>query len=349
MKVTAKQIAEALQLSPSAVSLALNDKPGVSEDTKLRIFRKARELGYRTEKFVPPSGSANIRFVIYMAGRNVVKEISFHSIVLRGIEVQAKELGYNVLVSYLDIHDSTPTQIAALGQDVAGVLLLGTEFQERDSICDTILRELHCPVVVIDGNLFRNDVDCVVTDNLHGAYQAFEYLYHLGHRRIGYFRSKQQIPNFLERKRGAEMSIAQHRDLIAEELPVNFSTSKAYQDVCNWLEKKPDLPTAFFADSDVMAFGAMQAFAHHGYRIPEDVSIVGFDDMPACGMVSPPLTSIRVMKNQTGKTAMRLLHERIQAGETDSSHIHIIIATQLKLRSSVSAPKEKAGRAGTDR
>ncbi len=342
MNVTAREIAEMLKVSPSAVSLALNGKPGISEETRKKIMEKARELGYRSgigqsQAKLPPS----VRFVVYINGKNVVKEISFHSIVLRGIEAKAKELGYNVLVHYFEQRNGGVEQIAALAQDVEGVLLLGTEFQGYDETCAAILNTVKCPVVVIDNNLFRDDVDCIVTDNTCGAYQAVEYLWSCGHRRIGYFCSKDLIPNFSERSAGVHMAVKNHPDVALERIPVSFATEKAHRDVCDWLKDKKEIPTGFFADSDVIAFGAMQAFARFGYRIPEDVSIVGFDDMPACEMVSPPLTSIRVMKNQTGAIAMQRLHERIVCAKEkrpDPVHLHITISTKLKERNSVAAP-----------
>jgi DNA-binding LacI/PurR family transcriptional regulator len=345
MNITAKEIAEILQVSPSAVSLALNGKPGISEETRKRIVDKATELGYRTvigqsQTKLPPS----VRFVVYIDGKNVVKEISFHSIVLRGIEAKAKELGYNVQVHYFDQRNSGVEQIVALAQDVEGVLLLGTEFQGYDESCAAILNTIKCPVVVIDNNLFRNDVDCIVTDNTYGAFQAVEYLWTWGHKRIGYFSSKDLIPNFTERNTGVHMAVQSHPDVALERIPVSFATEKAYRDICEWLKDKKDIPTGFFADSDVIAFGAMQAFAHFGYRIPTDVSIVGFDDMPACEMVSPPLTSIRVMKSQTGAAAMQRLHERIicaRAKAPDPIHMHITISTKLKERNSVAVPRKE--------
>ena len=311
---------------------------------------KAAELGYRVAA-APKAAKlpASVRFIIYTNGLNVVKEISFHSIILRGVEAMAKELGYNVLVSYFDHQKAGADQIAALGQDVEGVLILGTELGAPEAGCAAILNNLKCHVVVVDNNLMRDNVDCIVTDNLGGAYQAISYLRRLGHTRIGYLCSRQRIPNFDERGAGVDLAARRHPDVVVERIPVSFSTSKAYREVDEWLQKRKDVPTAFFADSDIIAFGAMQAFDRSGLRVPGDVSIVGFDDMPACEMVSPQLTSVRVMKTQTGRLAMQILHERI-TGERKSAYdginVHIAVSTCIKERNSAAplAPAEGEAR-----
>jgi len=125
---------------------------------------------------------------------------------------------------------------------------------------------------------------------------------------------------------------------------VDFSTEKAYRDICRWLQEQDVLPTAFFADSDVIAFGAIRAFNRFGFRVPEDISVIGFDDMPACEMVSPPLTSIRVMKVMMGSTAMEILHQRITEMDTPSAteqtgRFRIAISTDIKVRRTVAPPR----------
>ena len=261
----------------------------------------------------------------------------------------AKELGYNVLVSYFDHQKAGADQIAALGQDVEGVLILGTELGAPEAGCAAILNNLKCHVVVVDNNLMRDNVDCIVTDNLGGAYQAISYLRRLGHTRIGYLCSRQRIPTSTSAARAWTWPRGATRTWVVERIPVSFSTSKAYREVDEWLQKRKDVPTAFFADSDIIAFGAMQAFDRSGLRVPGDVSIVGFDDMPACEMVSPQLTSVRVMKTQTGRLAMQILHERI-TGERKSAYdginVHIAVSTCIKERNSAAplAPAEGEAR-----
>lgn len=348
MSITAKEIAEMLHVSPSAVSLALNGKPGVSDTTRELILSTASKYNYTVRQNQNSAPIRNIRYVIYFGEGHVVNEISFHSIVLQGIEATAKKLGYNVLVSYYYSDHDEAEQLNAMFQNTAGVILLGTEFNESSGWLSHPFVSQHpeVPLVMVDNKTFHTEIDCIYTDNLRGAYKAIEHLISQGHTNIGYFSSIQRIPNFDERSEGVRRALADHPEATAQVIPVDFSTEKAYRDICRWLKEQHDLPTAFFADSDVIAFGAIRAFNRLGYKVPEDVSVIGFDDMPACEMISPPLTSIRVMKVLMGSKAMEILHQRITemstAPKTEQAGIlRISISTDVKIRRSVTSPRSK--------
>ena len=344
MKTTAKEIASFLQISPSAVSLALNGRPGVSPATRKRVIEAAEQLGYTAFKNLDQvKPLTNLRFIIYTGDQNVVKEISFYSIVLKGIEKEARKMGYNVFVSYLSQKGDLGSQFKTLSRDVDGILLLGTELKMHDEVFKTFKNNADCPIVVVDNNLFDFDTDCVATDNLGGAYQAIRFLAENGHKKIGYICSRQRIPNFDERTEGILLAQKEFPEIEIEKIPVNFSTDRAKEEISAWLKDRPQIPTAFFADSDIIAFGAMQAFNSSGYRIPDDISIIGFDDMPACEMVSPPLTSVQVMKVQMGKQAVQLLHNRIAEAKSSSSsaNYRMLISTKIKVRQSVAPPNPK--------
>jgi LacI family transcriptional regulator len=343
VSITAKEIAKLLKVSPSAVSLALNGKPGVSDTTRELIISTAVKYNYTVpQRQNLPSSTRNIRYVIYVGEGMVVNEISFHYIVLQGIESMAKKLGYNVLVSYLYRNQNEAEQIDSIFQNTAGIILLGSEFDESSNLFNNPLVNQHSdiPVVIVDNKTFHSDVDCIYTDNQRGAYIAVEHLINQGHRKIGYFSSIQRIWNFDQRSEGVQRALKDFPEAQVQIVPVDFSTEKAYRDICQWLEGKPDMPTAFFADSDVIAFGAIRAFHRFGYRVPKDVSIVGFDDMPACEMVSPTLTTIRVMKVLMGSKAVELLHQRINEkinmpNDDMSGVLRTAISTCLKIRHSV--------------
>ena len=346
MSITAKEIAEILNVSPSAVSLALNGKPGVSDATRELIINTAAKYDYAVpQRQNSPSATRNIRYVIYVGEGLVVNEISFHSIVLQGIEARAKKLGYNVLVSYFYSNHDVSEQLNAIFQNTAGIILLGTELDESSGLLAHPIVSQHpeVPIVIVDTETFHAEIDCVFTDNLRGAYKAIEYLIGQGHTQIGYFSSIQRILNFDERSEGVQRAMADHPEATLQVVPVDFSSEKAYHDICLWLKEKSELPTAFFADSDVIAFGAIRAFNRFGYKVPNDVSVIGFDDMPACEMISPPLTTIKVMKVLMGSKAMEILHQRILEGTHAPSAefsgvFRTAISTEVKVRRSVAGP-----------
>ena len=351
MRITAKEIAKMLDVSPSAVSLALNGRPGVSDAMRKLIVNTAAKYNYTVRPSQNPLPAVrNISYVIYVGEGLVVNEVSFHSIVFQGIEAQAKKLGYNVSVSYLYSKQDEEDQMNAILQNTAGVILLGTEFEESSGWLSRYFasRSPNIPIVMVDNMTFHVDIDCICTDNLRGAYKAIEHLISQGHTEIGYFSSIQRILNFDERREGVRLALAGNAQSRLTVVPVQFSSEKAYRDICLWLEKSRGLPTAFFADSDMIAFGAIRAFHKFGYRIPEDISLIGFDDMPACELVSPPLTTIKVMKELMGSKAMELLHQRIVEGmalpSTERTGVfRTAISTHVKVRRSVGAPRGKTG------
>ena len=350
MSITAKEIAEMLNVSPSAVSLALNGRPGVSDATRELIINTAAKYDYTVpQRQNSISATCNIRYVIYVGEGLVVNEISFHSIVLQGIEARAKKLGYNVLVSYFYSNHDETEQLNAIFQNTAGIILLGTELDESSGLLEHPVVKQHpeVPIVIVDTETFHYEIDCVFTDNLRGAYKAIEFLINQGHTKIGYLTSIQRILNFDERSEGVHRAMADHPEATLQVVPVDFSSEKAYRDICLWLKDNNDLPTAFFADSDVIAFGAIRAFNRFDYKVPDDVSILGFDDMPACEMISPQLTSIRVMKVLMGSKAVEILHQRITEMSTASATeqtgvLRIAISTDVKIRRSVTSPRLKS-------
>ena len=312
MAITAKKIAEKLNLSPSAVSLALNGKPGVSDSTRELVLAEAERLGYAKQK-VTTAGPQNIRFVIFLGKqREIIQETTFYSYILQGIEKYAKRYGYNVLVSYYRADEDPTLQLNAISADVTGLIILGTSIERSRLDKLRPLFDLNLPMVMVDNYIESLGIDCVVTDNYRGSYNATKYLLAKGYTALGYLRSKSRIDNFRRRQEGffnaCKEAKCNQNCIIIE---VGISSQKAYDDMSEWLESGNKPPRALLADNDVIATACTRALKAHGYRIPEDVAVIGFDNLPLCTMVEPPLTAIDVNKELIGKTAVNLLHNRI--------------------------------------
>jgi DNA-binding LacI/PurR family transcriptional regulator len=316
MDITAKDIASRLGVSPSAVSLAMNGKPGVSVETREKILAEAVRMGYSVPRRPPLAVAQNIRYIIFLEGGATVKETSFYSIVLQGIEACAKEKGYNVLISYFYSKGDWSDQIAAMAKDAAGFIILATEVEDHhiEKALSHGFQKLGIPTVLVDNATSIVDVDCVVPDNLRGAYHAVTYLLKKGHPDVGYLRSKDRIDSFDERQVGflkarREAGIPDY--VKPQCIDVGISSEQAFYDMCAWLDQGNQPPSALFAENDIIAAAGIRALKTKGYRVPEDVSVVGFDDMPVCTMIDPTLTTIRVMKQQMGSIAMNILYRRI--------------------------------------
>lgn len=340
MAVTAKMIAAKLQLSPSAVSLALNGKPGVSAKTRERVIAEAAKLGYSQQKLGTDTPQ-NIRFLIFLGNQeDVIRETTFYSYILQGLEKYAKRLGYNVLVSYYRVEEDPALQLSTISADIMGMVILGTTINHSYLNQLQQLFELKIPMVMVDNYIEELGIDCVVTDNLRGVYNATNYLLNKGYTNLGYLRSKVRIDNFNVRQEGFykaynEAGLMQEPTLI----DVGISSQKAFDDMCRWLDDGNIPPRALIAENDVIAAACTRALKAHRYRIPEDVAIIGFDNMPLCTMVEPPLTAIDVNKELIGKMAMNILHNRIHTfycgtDTNDDGTLLTYISTKLVERES---------------
>ena len=133
------------------------------------------------------------------------------------------------------------------------------------------------------------------------------YLIQKGHRKIGYLKGKFRIKAFRSREVGYRTAMKKGNCQMNTDYIVELSTTMngAYKDMKQYLEKEPEMPTAFFADNDMIALGAMKALQEMGYKIPQDISIIGFDDLPFSEISNPPLTTLRVPKQEMGRLAVK--------------------------------------------
>lgn len=342
---TARDIARKLGLSTASVSVALNGKPGVSRATREKVLAAAAEMGYAVPK--PDAGRKNLLcFLIYSdPAVGVVSETTFYTFVLKGVEAAATALGYRTLIRYYDAHKPFQEQLSDIVEDLAGLLVLATDLKLSAPEAAAPLIggvPLPFPVVVIDDFGHSLEVDCVGNDNYCGAHSAVSYLLDCGHRRIGYLRIRQRITNFDEREHGVRQALKERLGdgAAPEVIDVDVAADRAFQDVSDWLETRETLPDALFAENDVIAAAAIRALKAHGIQVPQEVSIIGFDDLPLCEMLDPTITTVHSFKERIGSEAMTLLHRRILDGDTvqtarETGLVKLALSTRIVERSSV--------------
>ena len=335
MALRVKDIANMLNISPSTVSLVLNNKPGASEETRQKVLRIVKDMGYDTNMLSKPAlrNNKGIRFIVYKKHGNVVADTPFFSSLMEGIDLEARKNGYNLLVSYINEKENKAEVLRIIEENpLDGLLVLATEMNSED-IKPFILFGI--PVVVIDSYFETEKLDTIVINNEQGAYEATKYLIDFGHRDIGYLKSSTWIKNFEERQDGFSKALLENGIKIREDnvLKIESTMDGAYRNMVDILKKDIVLPTAFFADNDIIAFGAMKALKEYGVKIPQDISIIGFDDMPFCNMVDPALTTIKVFKERIGMLAVERLISKIEKDIYES--IKLEVATVLVERKSV--------------
>ena len=331
-----KSIAEKLHVSPSTVSLVLNNKPGISPATRQRVFDALKEMG--VENYTPRASVnqlMNIQFILYRKHGKVLTDTPFFSEVMEGIELQARKYGYSLSVMYINPQQNIEAQLSGLtSPNCQGIILLATELFRDD--LEPFLR-LDLPIVVLDSYTETMRVDTVVINNVQGAFEATKFLTDNGHKKIGYLQSQTVINNFLERKEGYKKalkyaSVPYSADYV---FTLEANMEGAYRDMAAILAAQPkdSLPTAFFCDNDMICIGAVKALKEAGYAIPGDISMVGFDDIPSCRMLEPPLTTICVPKKSLGILAVDRLAHNIS--DKDPVTIKVEVSTYLVERQSV--------------
>ena len=329
MKVNIRRISEITGFSMSTVSNALNHKKGVNRNTSEKIWKAAEELGYRVEEEI-----TKIRFVIFRKNGMIIDDSSFHPAVIEGVERQAKLMGYETVFCYVDSSDSDyEEQLLDILSDMhSGVVLLGTEMMEEDY---APYERAKNRIILLDGRSDRYGFDSVLINDTEAAQEAVGYIAGKGHERIGYLQGEFRIQAFRSREAGYYRMMERCGLPVKPEYVATVGTriETAYQKMKEYLAGAKELPTAFFADNDVIAIGCMRAMKECGYDVPGDISVIGFDDV-AYGQVSdPPLSTMHVYKQELGARAVR---ELLAMGEKDSrAKVKIQVCAEFVERGSV--------------
>lgn len=308
-----RDIAARANVSPATVSNALNGRGGVSKAVQEQIIDLAREMGYQTNRDTRRS-NRHVRMIVYKSHGMVVCDTAFFAELTESIQMECKQVGLELLISHVHATEDADcaAQIRAFAkEECAGIILLGTEMSTRE------LRQFdgfHSPLIVLD-NIFRFEkVHSVVMNNVEAGYLAAQALYQAGHRKIEHITSSIAFSNNTDRMNGLRDGLSRYGLTLTDKQiwPVHPSISGAYEDMKQLLQTRKYVPDAFFAANDLMAIGCMRALTEAGYRIPEDVSIIGMDDTSVCLACTPQLSTIRVYRKELGVTVIRTLLSLIE-------------------------------------
>ncbi|MFT4004392.1 MAG: LacI family DNA-binding transcriptional regulator [Lacrimispora sp.] len=334
MGITAKELAQILNLSAAAVSMALNNKPGISTETKKRVLETAQKLDYDlTRHTFHPKDVKSIYLIIYKKHGAIVGSTPFFQELSEGIAAGCQKNNYKMEIRYLYGEEgNTENRLKdILYSGCTGIILLGTEMTPEDYLP---FRALTIPIVLLDSYFETAPCDSIIINNIQGAFLAASHLIKTTEKQPGYLHSSYPIGNFAERHTGFFKAIHTYGMAASNSIvhSVTPSIEGAYADMLEILKREEPLAPCYFADNDLIALGALKAFKQHGYRIPEDISIVGFDDIPAGVIVDPALTTIHVPKHYMGKMAANRLISRLE--EPDATSVKLEIATSLIRRHS---------------
>lgn len=335
---TIRQIAREAGVSVGTVSNVLNNPSAVSEATRERVLAVMDRYQYRPNNIARSLATRRTRTLGLIAS-SIVNP--FTGNLIQGASEAARDLGCGLLVASADYDGrDVPQHVDALvNQWVDGIFVASQPLPEG---MFANLNFGHVPVVVMDQDQTPPDnaVGLVGFDWRAAGYQAAHHLLDLGHRRVGYVGGIPGRSSTTLREEGYRLALAEARMPVVPELCVagDYLTASGYRCALELL-RRPEPPTALVLANDMMALGAYQAAAELGLRIPQDVSIVGMDDVFFVAYVSPPLTTVHVPTRELGRLGVQLLAE---TPDPMTPIRRVVLPTALVVRGSTAAPRKPA-------
>lgn len=343
--MTLAQLAARLNVSPASVSIVRQGRPGVSDATRRRIQSALKANGYSYLPYAPeqsaPAGKHDgspqyIRLLKYYRSALLTdKNEGFVDAIIDAIDAIARTRNYKLVFSSLSSNEFDQRLPELAEESCIGLLVIATEM-EREEI--EKLRILRTPVVVLDCDHPALPFSSVTMNNRDLAYAAVARLRSLGE--VGYLCSSIRTGNFKARGNGYREAL--HDFGLPEREELCFSVTPVLNTACEDMNRLLDagrrLPPALFADNDVIAIGAMRAMQAHGYRLPQDVNIIGVDNTMLSQICTPTLSSIQISCAALGEQAIQLLLDQI--ADPSGVQLHIHIGSRLIVRESTAGLNE---------
>jgi DNA-binding LacI/PurR family transcriptional regulator len=337
-KMTIREVAQAAAVGVGTISRVLNSSPKVSRETRERVLQAIRRLGFRPNAQARRMLKRRAEMVCFLlSNRDFLHP--FHARILQGVESYATGLKQHVLFAALHYSPRIPPDkidLPPVLQEhglIDGVILAGT-------IYPNLLRRIesiHMPFVAFSNNVMgtseEQQYDRVGFDDFQGALHATRHLIGKGHRRI-VFAGDISYPWIHRRFEGYRRAMRDEKlktVLVAGSNGQNF-VDFAQKSIGRILSRRPR-PSAVVAGNDEIAYGLWRALGQHGIKVPGDISLVGFDDREEAALMDPPLTTVRVHKEEVGETCMKMLLERLHHPQMAFSHR--VLPTEFVIRGSV--------------
>ena len=328
-QVTIKDIAKIAGVSPAVVSLVANGKNGVSKETKDRVLGLIEKFNYRPNAIAKSLSKQKTKTLGL-----IVSDITdpFFAEFSRGVEDVAFKNGFSITLCDSDNQEGKEELYIGLllENQVAGLILTPTTHTVGTRLS---YAEKFLPIVIADRSISGSNILCVASQNYKGAYDATTHLLELGHERIACVTLVREWSTSIERIKGYRQALIDNSLEVDENL-ILFSNGKldGGRSCTEKLLSITNPPTAVFATSDIVAFGAIEAIMDKGLSVPEDISVVGFDNIQFSEYFRVPLTTVDQPKYEMGVTACKALLGEIHGGHNTQRLIEL--ETQLIKRES---------------
>lgn len=313
LSVTIEEIARLADVSRSTVSRVLNNHPNVRAEVRDKVMRVVREHNY-TPNAAARSLASNRSYAISLViprSTSAIFAEPFFPLVIQGVSEACNSAGYVLMLSMLTAEmEQTFYNRMVGGKHFDGVIMLSSDID--DPLLPRLMRE-GTPLVLIGRHPYLEGLATVDAENRDGAREATLHLINLGHRRVATITGQLSMQSGIDRRDGYKQG------LMAAGLPIDpalmaegdYSQESGYR-AMRQLLGLPKRPTAVFAASDVMALGAQRAIHEAGLTSPDDIALVGFDDVPAAAYANPPLTTMRQPSTELGVQAVRVILAQIE-------------------------------------
>lgn len=334
MRATLKDVAQLAGVSSATVSYVLNGKRTISEDTRRRVMEAVRQLDYVPDlnaRGLSMRDSKLIGVVVPQTepGDRLMFQNSFYSEVLGSIEYHARQQGYHILISATDANESYLT--LAKQRNLDGIIVIGmypSEFYQQ-------MKKSQIPIVLIDSYCNDYYYHNIRIDDAYGSYLATQYVLQCGHREATFFSGCIQENGVMKKRlTGYQKALAEfgvpYREEYVFEGQIDYASGV---ELANKLVESRLPVTAVVAAADILAIGAMKGFYEAGLRVPDDISVIGFDDLEVSQYLTPGLTTVRQQISLKGQRAVELLLKHI--AQPDLTKQEEILPLQLVERGSV--------------
>jgi len=315
------EVAKHAGVSTATVSRTFSTPDLLSHETRERVLAVADRLNYRPRRRAskpspeisrPNETSDCLGFLFFASDSDSNQINDFYASVLVGAQEEAAHLGMHLIVRTQPRY-AIQSEMPKMSRDqtVSGTLLVGA----APSQVLRMFMDQTAAAVLVDNQALDSDFDCVVSDGFGGMYTATKHLLDLGHRKIGFVLNEPTAPSFKDRLHGYQSALYDAGLAPDPKWIVIAQRDQLIEPFVIAMLESTDRPTAILAANDMNAFGVMKACRDAGLSIPQDVSVIGFDDIPFSVHTYPPLTTVSVDKHYLGRLAVRQLHRRIQETE----------------------------------
>ena len=332
-KPTIYDIAKELNITAATVSRALNNNPRISQATKELVLKTAKEMNYEPNKLalaLKKGKSNNVGVVVPYINRN------FFSSVIRGIEEELFPKGYNVIIS--QTHESADREVDIinnlLNAQVEGIIISLAKFNKNTKHFEQVLKK-KIPLIFFDRYQEMSGVSSVTIDDYQGSYDATAHLIEQGCDRIAHLTVDPTLSIYKHRLEGYQQALLDHSIPFREELVVKLkSDMEEGKRVAENLMALENPPNAIFSTSDYGALGAVKWLQGNGYKVPEDVCVVGFSNEPFTQFLDLSMSSVDQVPLEMGKMAAQVFLEQVNDGNNVKIEKKVVLSPSLIIRQS---------------